>query len=46
MEEKLRSVISDVERHIGELGENADKRRAEITSIFNEIRRVVHEKES
>ena len=38
--------MSDVETHLTLLGENAEQKRAEITFIFNEIRRVVHEKES
>ena len=46
LEERLRSIMSDVERHLTLLTENAEQKRSEITYIFNEIRRVVHEKES
>ncbi len=42
LEEKLRSVVRDVERHMSVIGENAEHKRAEITAIFNEIRKVVH----
>lgn len=46
IEVHLRGLMRDIDSHKTSLSEKATSKRSEVTAIFNEIRKAVHERES
>lgn len=44
-EDKLRGITEDIKRHIRDMQEQADKNRKDISSIYNQAREILMERE-